>query len=148
MVSKASRLLAKGEKIVFETENGTVEYIIKPMKNKELLEITDRAEEVKRLTDSKNFAESKKLSKALTLFMLKSTLIKDDPEITDNDLEEMSAVFTIKLLKKIVEVNGLEGLIDFQVGGKDTPQQTSSPALNSESPIQAMRERVAQAKHL
>ena len=118
MVSKASRMIAKGEMVSFETENGTVDWVIKPLKNKELLEIIDLAE--------------KKDTKSMLNKMLMYTLEKDDPEITMQDIENMSASYLMKILKLITKVNGLEGMLDFQVSGSNTPKETSKPASREE----------------
>ena len=41
---KGSRLRAKGEKIEFDTEDGKEEYTLYPIKNKQLLEVTELAD--------------------------------------------------------------------------------------------------------
>ena len=104
MVSKASQLRAKGEKVSFETETGLIEYLIKPLKNKELLEVMELAE--------------KNNSKAMLKLFLKYSLIKDDPSLTDADIEDMDASYLLELLKIISKVNKLEGMFDFQKGSQ------------------------------
>lgn len=110
-MSKISQLIGKGEKIEFDTENGKVEFLIKPLKNKELLEVIDFAE--------------RKDTKDMLLRLLRFTLQKDDGSVTDQEIENMETPFLMQLLKVITKVNGLEGMFDFQAGG-----QSISPPLS------------------
>ena len=131
MVSKASRLLAKGELVSFETESGMVDYNIKPLKNKELLEVIELGE--------------KNDTRSMMLKMLYFSLIKDDPEITITDVENMDAPYLIQLLKIIQKVNRLEGLFDFQASGQNTPPVNLKPASNQELVTQ-LRQRLLEQR--
>ena len=116
MTSKASRLLAKGELVSFETETGIVDFNIRPLKNKELLDIMDCAE--------------KKDTRTMILKLLKFTLEKDDPEITFQDIENLEVAYLQKILQTIERVNKLDGMFSFHEGGQSSEKRTSLPASN------------------
>lgn len=128
-MSKVSQLIGKGEKIEFETENGKVEFLIKPLKNKELLEVVELAE--------------KKDNKSMLIKLMYYSLQKDDPTITEKEIEDMDTSFLLDILKIITKVNRLEGMFDFQVGG----QSSNPPALKKpsrEELLQDIREKAIQ----
>ncbi len=109
---KGSRLRAKGKKIEFDTEEGKKEYELRPLKNKQLLEVTEIAD--------KN--EGIKAAMLMAKYSLNA-----DPKIVngqedafdDTEMEEMDAPFLIQILKIAAEINGLGDMFDFQLrGGK------------------------------
>ena len=100
------RFRAKGEKIEFDTDEGKKEYLLKPLKNKQLLEIVELGE--------------KKEGIKAALIMAKYSL-NADPKIingtekpfTDEEMEEMEAPFLLQIMKKTAKLNGLEDMFDF-----------------------------------
>lgn len=117
-MSKASQMRGKGELVKFETEDGEVEWRIKPLKNKELLEITD-------------MAERKQTSDMLTK-MIFYTLRKDDITVTEQEIKEMDSSFLMDLINIIAKVNKLEAMFDFRKSGQSTsPQSSQSVQENS-----------------
>jgi len=96
MVSKTSRLRARPEKVVFETETGDIEYSIRPLKTKEILHMQE-------------LVSAKKDTEAFVYFIY-ITLKKDDPDISEEDVKELEANYLMKLMKVIERVNGMEGM--------------------------------------
>ena len=108
---KGSRLRAKGEKIVFDTEDGKKTFELRPIKNKQLLEVTE-------------IADKKEGLKAVML-MAKFSL-NADPRIKngeidafdDEEMEDMDAPFLLQIMKVATKINGLEDMFDFQLKGQ------------------------------
>ena len=105
------RLRAKGEKIIFDTEDGEKEYLIKPIKNEQLLEIQE-------LWDKKE--DTKAQAKANTLFV-KYSLNRDskivagtEEPFTDDEIAQMETNFLIEILEVAARVNGMEKMVSFQ----------------------------------
>lgn len=126
---KGSRLRAKGKKITFDTEEGKKVYELRPLKNKQLLEVVE-------------FADKKENMKA-AMMMAKYSL-NADPKITngqedaftDEEMDEMDSPFLLQILKTAAEINGLGDMFDFQLrGGK----QSLDPNLKeSENPYEVL----------
>ena len=117
-MSYTKRLRAKGEKIVFDTEDGKREFTLRPMKNKQLLEVMSLAEESNK--DAKKGMESAFLMAKYSL----NNDLKDTEKFTDEDIAEMEVCFLMPLLKKASKINGLGDMFDFQLGaGSQLPSQ-------------------------
>ncbi|MHA1827957.1 MAG: hypothetical protein ACTSX6_04835 [Candidatus Heimdallarchaeaceae archaeon] len=116
-MNKADKLLEVGENISFEVKGEKVEFMIKPLKNKELLEIMKLAENQD--------------TESMMLKMVFYSLHKDDPSFTMDQVRELPYLFDF--LKVITKVNHLEDLFDFQAREgrrKSDPNQISVPKLN------------------
>lgn len=111
VISKGCRLRAKGQIVKFDTEDGEKEFLIKPLKNEQLLEIQE-------LWDKKESKEAQ--NKANVLFVKYS--INRDPKIvdgteepfTDEEIEQMETNFLIQIMETAAKVNGLEKAMEFQ----------------------------------
>ena len=108
---KQNRLRAKGEIVKFDTEDGEKEYLIKPIKNEQLLEIQE-------FWDKKD--DPKASAKANTLFV-KYSLNRDpkiengtEPPFDDEEVAQMETNFLLQVLEVAARVNGLEKAISFQ----------------------------------
>ncbi len=105
---KGSRLRAKGEKIEFDTEDGKQTFELRPLKNKQLLEVTELAD--------------KKAGIKAAMLMAKFSL-NADPKIKngeidafdDEEMDEMDAPFLLQIMKVASKINGLEDMFDFQL---------------------------------
>ena len=105
---KGSRLRAKGEKIEFDTEDGKKVFELRPLKNKQLLEITE-------LADKK---EGIKAAMMMAKFSLNGDpRIKNGEEeaFNDEEMEDMDAPFLLQIMKVASKINGLEDMFDFQL---------------------------------
>ena len=106
-----NRLRAKGEKIIFDTEDGDKEYLIKTIKNEQLLEIQG-------FWDKKD--DPKASAKANTLFVKyslnRSPKIENGTEepFDDDEIAQMETNFLLQVLEVAARVNGLEKAISFQ----------------------------------
>lgn len=103
---QGSRLRAKGEKIVFDTEDGQKEYLIKPLRNEQLLEIQE-------------LWDSKKQTDANIKFVMYS--LNRDPKIeagtepyfTEEEIKQMETPFLIEIMKTASKVNGIDKMVEF-----------------------------------
>lgn len=125
----ASRFRAKGEEIIFKTEEGEKTFNLKPIKNRQLLEVAE-------------FADKKQGLKAAIL--LAKHTINNSTEIvegiekpfTDDEMEELESPFLFQLMKVSARLNGLEDMFDFQRGvqtqdsGKD-PYERNLELINN-----------------
>ncbi len=132
-MNKGCRLRAKGEKIIFDTEDGKKEFVLMPLKNKQLLEITELGEK----------AETESKSGLKAAFLLAKYCLNNNPKVqesedgpfTDEEIREMETCFLLPLVKKAAKINGMEDLFDFQLrGGRLKPDPKSLPNT-SEKPI-------------
>ena len=121
-MKKACRLRAKGEIISFDTEEGIKEYRIKPIKNEQLLEITDLGEKNKGMEAA--------------LLMAKYSLNRDskiengtEEPFDDEEIKQMEVSFLIPLLKKCAEINGLGDMFDFQARAEKQLPSQSNPLV-------------------
>ena len=109
---KGSRLRAKGKKIVFDTEEGKKTYELRPLKNKQLLEIVE-------LADKKENMQSAMLMAKYSLNADPKIINGQEDAFDDAEMDEMDAPFLIQILKTAAEINGLGDMFDFQLkGGK------------------------------
>ncbi len=105
---KGCRLRAKGEKIEFDTENGKKTFELRPIKNKQLLEVTEIAD--------------KKQGLKAAMLMAKFS-INADPKIKngqedafdDEEMDDMPAPFLLQIMRVAAKINGLEEMFDFQL---------------------------------
>ena len=104
---KGSRLRARGEKIVFDTEEGKKEYELRPLKNKQLLEITE-------LADKKEGIKSAMLMAKYSLNADPKIKNGEEDAFTDEEMEEMETPFFLQVMKIASKINGLEDMFDFQ----------------------------------
>ncbi len=105
---KGSRLRAKGEKIEFDTEDGKKTFELRPLKNKQLLEVTEVADK----------KEGIKAAMLMAKFSLNADpRIKNGEEdaFDDEEMEEMEAPFLLQIMKVAAKINGLEDMFDFQL---------------------------------
>lgn len=105
------RLRAKGEKVVFDTEDGKKEYLIRPLRNEQLLEIQE-------LWDKKE--DSKAQAKANTLFVMYS-LNRDDKIVNgseesfgEEEVKDMETPFLLDIMETAARVNDMEKAVSFQ----------------------------------
>ena len=126
---KGSRLRAKGEKIIFDTEDGKKEYELRPLKNRQLLEIVE-------LADKKEGLKSAILMAKYSLNADPKIVNGTEEPFTDEEMDEMDSPFLIQILKTAAEINGLGDMFDFQLrGGK----QSLDPNLKeSENPYEVL----------
>lgn len=128
-MNQGSRLRAKGEKIIFDTEDGQKEYLIKPLTNAEFLELQE-------------LWDKKEQNKANTLFVKYS--LNRDPKILkymidpkaegtekpfeDEEIAQLETPFLIQIMERASKVNGIDKMLDFQrrTGMGDLPK-TSQP---------------------
>lgn len=126
---KGSRLRAKGEKIIFDTEDGKKTYILRPLKNRQLLEIVE-------LGDKKDPKSGMQATIKLAKYSLnRDKKIQDGVEesFTDEEIEDMETPFLMQILKLAVKINGLETVMDFQVrdgAGQLTPNPSVPMSRN------------------
>ena len=126
---KGSRLRAKGKKIEFDTEEGKKEYELRPLKNKQLLEVVELADKEKNMNAA--------------MLMAKYSL-NADPKIAngqedafdDEEMEEMDTPFLLQILKTAAEINGLGDMFDFQLRGGKQSLDPNSKEL--ENPYEAL----------
>lgn len=126
-MGKGSRLLAKGEKIIFDTEEGEKIYTLKPLKNYQLLEITEKGEQKKGME--------------ATMLMVKYSL-NNSPEIVngieqpfdDEEIKEMPTPFLLQTLKLAAKLNGLEEMFDFQAREQGKGLTTPNPSQPESKP--------------
>ena len=104
---KGSRLRAKGEKIVFDTEDGKKEFELRPLKNKQLLEVVELAEKKEGLKSSILMAK-------YSLNAGSKIVNGEEDAFTDEEMDEMEAPFLLKILKTAAKINGLDDMFDFQ----------------------------------
>ena len=105
---KGSRLRAKGEKIEFDTEDGKKTFELRPLKNRQLLEVTEVADK----------KEGIKAAMLMAKFSLNADpRIKNGEEdaFDDEEMEEMEAPFLLQIMKVAAKINGLEDMFDFQL---------------------------------
>ena len=122
-MNKVDRLLAKGEEIKF----GDVKFNIKPLKNKELLEVM-------------KLAEDKKTDLMMTKMIFYS-LNRDDPSITMEQVNDLPYMFDF--LKVITRVNHLEDLFDFQSkGGRQMPDLKDSQTKSEKDTSQEQGKKI------
>ena len=111
---KGSRLRAKGKKIVFDTEDGKKTYELRPLKNKQLLEIVE-------LADKKENMKSAILMAKYSLNADPKIVNGQEDAFDDEEMDEMDAPFLLQILKIAAEINGLGDMFDFQLkGGKQS----------------------------
>ncbi len=115
---EGSRLRAKGEKIIFDTEDGKKEYELRPIKNKQLLEVVELAD--------------KKEGLKAALLLAKYSLNRDpkivngtEKPFTDEEMEETDAPFLMQIMEKAAKLNGMGDAFDFQMREKKLPEQVS-----------------------
>lgn len=119
------RILAKGETIKIDTEDGKVDLEIKPLRNKELMEILE-------LFEKKKNREG--LNKLIFL-----TLKKIDAEVTMDDVQHLPIPVFIDIVKAILKVNKLEEMLE--VGVKKGIPDTEK-ILNKLSSIESSKEKM------
>ncbi len=116
-MGKGSRLRAKGKEIKFETEDGIKTYLLRPIKNEQLMEVAE-------LGDKKKGFEA-------AMLMAKYS-INRDPKIEngteepfdDAEIKDMDSPFLIQIMKEAAKLNGLGDVFDFQQRGVGTSQPT------------------------
>ncbi len=126
---KGCRLRACGEKIIFETEEGKKEYFLRPMKNKQLLEITELGE--------------KEQGIQAAILMAKYSL-NADPKIvngteepfSDEEMDELETPFLLQIMKTAAKINGLGDMFDFQL--REGKQQLDPNLKKSGSPYEVL----------
>lgn len=121
---KGSRLRAKGKKIEFDTEDGKKTYELRPLKNKQLLEVVE-------LADKKENMKSAMLMAKYSLNADPKIVNGQEDAFTDEEMEEMDSPFLIQILKTVAEINGLGDMFDFQLkGGKQSLDPNSKELEN------------------
>ena len=126
---KGSRLRAKGEKIEFDTEDGKKVYELRPLKNRQLLEITE-------IADKKQGMKSAMLMAKYSLNADPRIVNGTEEPFTDEEMEELESPFLLQILKIVAKINGLEEMFDFQLrGGK---QQLDPNSKKSETPLEVL----------
>ncbi len=108
---KGSRLRAKGEKIEFDTDDGKKIYEIRPLKNKQLLEIVE-------LADKKKGIESAILMAKYSLNADPRIVNGTEDPFDDEEMKELETPFLFQILKLASKVNKLEDMFDFQLRGQ------------------------------
>ena len=114
---KGCRLRACGEKIELETEDGKKEYELRPLKNKQLLEVVEVA-------DKKEGVKAAILMAKFSLNASKKIVEGIEEPFTDEEMEDMDTPFLLQILKIATKINGLEEMFDFQLRA----QQGMSPS--------------------
>ncbi len=109
---KGSRLRAKGEKIVFDTEEGKKVFELRPLKNKQFLEVLE-------LADKKEGLKSSMLMAKYCLNEDPKIKNKQEDAFDDEEMEDMPAPFLFQIMKVAARINGLEELFDFQLKGQE-----------------------------
>lgn len=148
-MNQGSRLRAKGEKIVFDTEDGEKEYLIKPLTNSEFLEL-------------QGLWDKKEEKKANTLFVKYS--LNRDPKILkylidpkaegaekpfeDEEIAQLETPFLIQIMEIASKVNGIDKMLDFQkrTGMGDLPK--ASQPESKPSTFEEMASRLPPVKRL
>ena len=126
-MSKASRIMAKPGLVEFEGNNNEkIKIKVYPLKNKELIEAAG-------LFD-------KEMPYKGTNYILYRTLIKDDPEVTKEDVENLPLSVVIELMKEISKVNKLPEL-DFQNTMK-SEEPAENKILQKVSQVESLRQKV------
>ena len=126
---KGSRLRAKGKKITFDTEEGEKVYELRPLKNKQLLEVVE-------LADKKENMKSAMMMAKYSLNADPKITNGQEDAFTDEEMDEMDSPFLIQILKTAAEINGLGDMFDFQLrGGK---QQLDPNLKESENPYEVL----------
>ena len=121
---KGSRLRAKGEKIEFDTEEGKKTYELKPLKNKQLLEIVE-------LADKKENMKSAILMAKYSLNADPKIVNGQEDAFDDEEMNEMDAPFLLQILKIAAKINGLGDMFDFQLReGNQLPDPSSKKSEN------------------
>ena len=117
---KGSRLRAKGEEIEFDTEDGKKKYKLRPIKNKQLLEVTE-------LADKKEGIKAAMLMAKFSLNADPKIKNGEEDAFDDEEMEDMEAPFLLQIMKVAARINGLEDMFDFQL-----KSQQGQLAQNSE----------------
>ena len=135
------KIEAKRELIQFEINGISKECTIIPLKNKQLLEIQMLSEKLKKM-DNLRSQKNPKTKEAYTEdelaelekshgnrindIMLKESL---NPPFTSEDLDEIETPTLLSIMQRILILNGLEEMMDFQqrVQGGQTPSKVTSP---------------------
>ncbi len=130
------RLRAKGEKIVFDTVDGKKEYELRPIKNKQLLEVVEKADKKESMKAALLLAKysinrDPRIVKGIIEIEQhgKITSIDGSAEkpFTDKEMEETDAPFLMQIMEKAAKINGMGDVFDFQMKGKEAlPEQDSS----------------------
>ena len=128
-MNQGSRLRAKGEKIIFDTEDGQKEYLIKPLTNAEFLEIQelwDKKEQTKANTLFVKYSLNK--DPKILKYMIDSTAKGAEKPFEDEEIALLETPFLIQIMEIASKVNGIDKMIDFQkrTGMGDLPK-TSQP---------------------
>ena len=133
---EGARLRAKGEEIVFDTADGKKTYELRPIKNKQLLEVVEKAD--------------KKESMKAALLLAKYSLNRDpkiengsEKPFTDEEMEETEAPFLIQIMEKAAKINGLGDAFDFQLKGKEAPPEQDSTKSPFEKNLEALNKNPA-----
>jgi len=103
------KVLAKGEIIEIEDEEGKKEFKIYPLSNRQLLEI----QELSKKKDEPDFDAIGLMIILLQYSQLKPNYAGEEC-FTDEELKDFPTPFLLKLLKDILKLNGLEDMMDFQ----------------------------------
>ncbi len=124
---KGSRLRAKGEKIVFDTEEGKKEFELRPLKNKQLLEVTE-------LADKKAGIKAAMLMAKYSLNADPKIVNGEEDAFDDEEMDDMDAPFLLQIMKIASKINGLGDMFDFQLKSQEGQlAQESQPASVSKT---------------
>ena len=125
---KGSRLRAKGEKVEFDTEEGKKTYELRPLKNKQLLEVVE-------LADKKQGLKSSILMAKYSLNADSRIVNGTEEPFTDEEMDEMDTPFLLQILKIAAKINGLEDMFDFQLRAGSQLSDSKKP----ETPLEVLK---------
>ena len=127
-MSKISKVIARFKSI--KLGENSIEFRIKPMKNKEMLEMFE-------MLDDKNEVGSMRKGINHLIF---TTLKKDDPSITIDEVDDIDFKSVTEIVNNTTELSGLGKLIDFskimnmdELEKKRNLKKTSEEPSNAES---------------
>lgn len=103
-MNKGCRLRAKGKEIVFDTADGKKKFTLKPLRNEQLLKVTELGEQEKGMESALLMAKCS----------LNNGLQKEEEHFDDEEIKQMEACFLMPILKEAAELNGLGDMFDFQ----------------------------------
>jgi len=122
------RVLAKGQVVQIEDEEGAKEFKIYPFSNRQLLEIQEIAKEAQTSNDGSRGIDM--MIKMCEFAQLKPN-IPNEPPLTSEEIKDFPTPILLKLLKEITKLNGMQEMFDFQQKeeeGQTLPRSDSVPA--------------------